>query len=339
MIPTYNCSAFLAKTIESVLAQDPGPEKMQIEVVDDNSTDMDVEALVRRLGKGRIGFYRQPANVGSLRNFETCLNRARGQWIHLLHGDDMVRPGFYKEVETLFNTYPEAGAACTAYTEIDQLGKIINRSQLLAPEPGILKNWLSRIAKAQRVQPAAIVVKRSVYERLGSFFAVQYGEDWEMWVRIAAHYPVAYSPRRLACYRIHDMNISSQSLLSGQSVRDLHQVIALISQHLPQGQRKKHQKLAKKHASKYFAVASDKVYHELHDPEKALALSKSAFRMDRNPVTFFYLVKTRAKIFFHYKYSYFPPETGKENSSHRHFIFPMIVPLHRRTRKKNEESQ
>jgi len=31
-----------------------------------------------------------------------------------------------------------------------------------------------------------MVVKREVYEKLGGFYGVEYGEDWEMWVRIAA---------------------------------------------------------------------------------------------------------------------------------------------------------
>ena len=106
MIPTYNCSRYLIDNLHSVLQQDPGPDHMQIEVVDDFSTDSDVEALVREVGKGRVGFYRQPMNVGSLRNFETCLNRAKGHYIHLLHGDDQVRPGFYSEIEKLFTMFP-----------------------------------------------------------------------------------------------------------------------------------------------------------------------------------------------------------------------------------------
>ncbi len=99
MIPTYNCSHYLIDNIRSVLAQDPGPEHMQIEVVDDFSTDADIESIVLEIGKGRVRYYRQPENVGSLRNFETCINRATGNYIHLLHGDDQVSNGFYAEIE------------------------------------------------------------------------------------------------------------------------------------------------------------------------------------------------------------------------------------------------
>src|SRR5450432_1899209 len=76
MIPTYNCSEYLVETLQAVLAQAPSADMMQIEVVDDCSTDTDVEALVKKIGKGRVGFFRQTENVGSLRNFETCLNRS-----------------------------------------------------------------------------------------------------------------------------------------------------------------------------------------------------------------------------------------------------------------------
>ena len=38
MIPTYNPRAdYLEETLHSVLQQDPGPEQMQIEVIDDGS--------------------------------------------------------------------------------------------------------------------------------------------------------------------------------------------------------------------------------------------------------------------------------------------------------------
>ena len=39
MIPTYDCAKYLPQTLHSVLEQDPGSGQMQIEVVDDASTD------------------------------------------------------------------------------------------------------------------------------------------------------------------------------------------------------------------------------------------------------------------------------------------------------------
>jgi glycosyltransferase involved in cell wall biosynthesis len=72
MIPTYNCAHYLRETLASVLAQDLGPEKMQIEVVDDCSTLDNPAAVVKELGRGRVEFYRQPKNQGYIRSKHAC---------------------------------------------------------------------------------------------------------------------------------------------------------------------------------------------------------------------------------------------------------------------------
>jgi glycosyltransferase involved in cell wall biosynthesis len=301
MIPCYNCSSYLIETLRSVLQQDPGPEMMQIEVVDDCSTDTNVEALVDYIGKGRVKYYRQPVNVGSLRNFETCLNRSTGHYVHMLHGDDLVRSGFYAEIQDVFSRFPEAGAAFTGYTYInEQNTELYNNNQLLF-EPAILKNWLLEIGRAQHVQPPAMVVKRSVYEELGGFFAVHYGEDWEMWVRIAAHFPVAHSPKRLALYRVHENNITSRSFVSGQSIKDAMTVINIIQQYFPKSEKRRMYRLAKKHFAHYFSYTSDKIYHEYFRPDMALIQAKRAMKMHFSYTTLYYYIKILGKITIGYK--------------------------------------
>lgn len=227
MIPAYNCGRYLEETLRSVLMQDPGPSEMQIEVSDDASTDVDVRQLVGDIGGGRIAYYRQPENRGSLRNFETCLVRSRGHFIHLLHGDDRLREGFYEKMGGLLKNCPDAAAAFCRYISFDEETGDTLVSDEEQPEPGILDNWLERLGRKQRIQTPAMVVRRTVYERLGSFYAVHYGEDWEMWLRIAAHYHTAYHPQILAEYRKHAASISGQYIRTGQNIRDLRTVMEI----------------------------------------------------------------------------------------------------------------
>jgi glycosyltransferase involved in cell wall biosynthesis len=235
MIPTYNCANYLRETLASVLSQDPGPDVMQIQVVDDCSTQDDPEAVVQELGKGRVAFYRQPENVGYIRNFETCLQRSQGQLVHLLHGDDCIRPGFYQKMQILFERYPKIGSAFCRQIVMDDGGHWQRFSPLEQEESGILSNWLERIAAYHSIQTPGVVVRREVYEQLGGFDRrlLSCGEDWEMWVRIAAHYPVAYEVEPLALYRDRSNSLTKRSVQTGQNIRDVRQATEIISSYLP----------------------------------------------------------------------------------------------------------
>ena len=59
LIPTYNCAIFLKEALQSVLSQDPGPQKMEIIIIDDCSSKDDPEQVVNELGKDRMQFVRQ----------------------------------------------------------------------------------------------------------------------------------------------------------------------------------------------------------------------------------------------------------------------------------------
>lgn len=247
MIPAYNCSDYLLETILSVLQQDLGVEIMQIEVVDDCSTDSNVEELVRNVGNGRVSYYRQKVNVGSLRNFETCINRSRGYYVHLLHGDDRVKNGYYAAISSLFERFPEAGAAFCSWDHINSNGAYSHYSRQEADEPCILENWLYKLAEYPRLQYVAITVKREIYETLGSFYLANYGEDWEMWARIAKNYPTAYTPKILAEYREHTNSITWRSYQNGQNIKDIAKVTAAIASYLPKADQQKKLIIARKH--------------------------------------------------------------------------------------------
>lgn len=294
MIPVYNCAAFLPGTLKSVLQQ--ATNEMQIEVVDDASTDADINTLVATIGAGRISYFRQPQNVGSLKNFETCLNRARGYYIHLLHGDDKVRDGYYKKMDTLFERYPDAGAAFCRYAYINEHNKILQHPPLEEAEDGLLKAWLLRIAARQRIQYCAISVKRDVYETLGGFYGVSYGEDWEMWVRLAATYPVAYTPEVLAEYRRHESSISGQAFLSGQNLRDLQWVIQQIQKYLPEKDRKKAKEEACRYYAHYAASTANRLWQGARNKQGALSQMQEALRLHGDLKLYWRLAKLYARM-------------------------------------------
>lgn len=235
IVPTHRRNHFLPQTLGSILAQDPGPERMQIEVMDDDPNS-DTRALVRELGRDRIGYTRQPRNVGLFRNANDGIRRARGEWLHILHDDDWTLPGFYAVLEEALaqprDRFP--GAALTTIVVCDEEGRQRVTLPAERADPGLLDDWLVKTATTARVQPPAMVVRRDVYETLGGYHpGLPIAGDWEMFQRIAAHYDWWYEPRATACYREHSVSITGDTKASGRNVSDARAVIEFAQNYLP----------------------------------------------------------------------------------------------------------
>jgi glycosyltransferase involved in cell wall biosynthesis len=296
MIPVYNCAPFLKETLESVLSQNYTQAQMQIEVVDDCSTDVNVEELVAQLGKGRITYFRQPENVGSLRNFQTCIERSRGYLIHILHGDDKVRDGFYRRFEILFKNHQQIGAAFCRYAYINEEGTVMYSHEQEMEKEGVLSNWLARLGERQRIQYCSIVVKRAVYENLGSFYGVEYGEDWEMWVRVASQYSMGYIPDVLAEYRKHFSSISGRSFLTGKNMRELATVMHKIQEYLPEPKRQEIISNSKKFYAHYALRVANDIWCKLKNKQGASAQAKAAWEMNPDLPLLYKIIKLYTRM-------------------------------------------
>lgn len=299
MIPVYNSATFLKEALQSVLAQDPGEDVMQIQVVDDCSTDADIRQIVEDMGRGRVEYFRQSQNMGSVRNFETCLNHSRGKLVHLLHADDKVKPGFYTKLASLLDRFPQAGAAFCNYEYIDSEGKVLYYNTIESREDRLFNDHLFSMAERCHVQYVSIAVKREVYEKTGGFFGVIYGEDWEMWARIAKDYSFAYTPETLAEYRIHDTNISTASFKTGQNIRDISKVIDQIGTYLPARVRKNITRKARRHYARYLLSTSEFIWHVSRDKKTVLAQVSGALKMYKDAFMLMKAAKVYAKVWLH----------------------------------------
>jgi glycosyltransferase involved in cell wall biosynthesis len=234
MIPTFDCADYLRRTLAGVLAEDPGPAEMQIEVVDDHSTRDDPAAVVRTLGGDRVAFHRQPRNVGAIANFNTCLVRARGRWVHVLHGDDLVVPGFYAAMREAAERRPDLGAAFCRCSVVDEEDRELELYDLEREGSGPLDGFIERLGVWARIQTPTIVVRRAVYEDLGGFDPrLVHAADWEMWQRVAVHYPLWYEARSLARYRKHSASDTSRLVRTGANIADIRRAIEVVQGYLP----------------------------------------------------------------------------------------------------------
>lgn len=231
MVPTYRPrEKYLRQTLESVLRQDPGPEQMQIEVVDDGSQDVDVAALVKSIAGERIAFSRTPGNLGLAGCWNTCLERSRGQWVHILHQDDYVLPGFYQRLEEASRAHPEVSLIAARSFFVDEEGVIWHVSERVRNlENGgkVVDDFFCGCP----LQCPGVAVRRAFYEANGGYNPqFVYTLDMEMWTRIISLGGGCVIPEPLACYRSSNGNESSRLARTADDLRDFENLNRLFAE-------------------------------------------------------------------------------------------------------------
>ena len=204
MIPTYRPGRYLLETLRSLSqARQTYGRPMQVQIVDDASPECDVAQMIAGWGFLDVEVHRRDVNGGLAECWNTCIARARGEWLHILHQDDLVSPDYYSRMEELVSCHPDVGMAfCRNYVLIRENLVVCD---LIQEHDSIIENWLQRISAGQLLQCPAACVRRSVYDQVGGFdSSLRFIVDWEMWIRIAASFKVAYVSEPLVTYRVHE---------------------------------------------------------------------------------------------------------------------------------------
>ena len=221
MIPTFNRTTYLVRTLESVLAQDPGRDEMQIEVVDNCSTTDDPEPIVRAVGGDRVIFTRNPQNLGSMRNFNRCIERARGHLVNILHSDDWVEPTFYIVLGELAARHPNCAFLASRGFIVDEEEIITGVSRRVKWMEAPTRDVTPMLGPDNFFLPAGVVIRRALYEQCGGFIPeLVYTGDWEMWVRAVHCGGGVVHPQPLANWRTSTAHQTGRLARLGENARD-----------------------------------------------------------------------------------------------------------------------
>lgn len=206
MIPVYEVGQekWLRDCIESILVQDRGEDWAEIIVVDDGSKNPLGKDIAQSYGP-RVKYHCNSPNLGLLPNHNNCLNIARGAFIHFVHQDDRIEPGFYDAVLAPMLARADLVASYSSWRYIDQDGEYAGLWPIENTKAGVHTNLLQRLGFTTCMMFPSIIVRRTAYEKLGGF-SPSFGFlfDTDMWARLAALGPVWSEPKPLACYRSHD---------------------------------------------------------------------------------------------------------------------------------------
>src|SRR3989338_4716382 len=201
-VACYNYGRFLEKCLGSILAQTRPAD--EILMIDDCSED-NTRAVAKKF-RGKIRYVRNPKNLGSSKTFNLGPKLAKGDYILALSADDWLAPAMLAKEAAVLDNHPEIGLVyAQAYNFID--GKI----SLNVAKPAGSKSYIGRqndfellLTQGCFITAQTPLVRKSIYRKLGSWDTnLRFCQDYEMFTRIAKHYPLAYIDQPLAYYRIH----------------------------------------------------------------------------------------------------------------------------------------
>lgn len=235
IVPLYERRTYLKQCLESVLDQDPGPEEMEILVIDDASPS-DLRGLVEGLGRGRVRYVRNATNLGLYPSTNAALRKSRGRWVHILHDDDWVMPAFYSTMKKGIETAPASvGAAFCMYVSWNE-----QDSTTWSPPPfragaGTMpRDFLLRLSVQNPLNLPAAVYRRKAFENVGLFREdLPFTADWEWYVRSALQYQWHYQPEVLARYRVHANSQTLDLTRTGQTASNVRRTLEIFAHYLP----------------------------------------------------------------------------------------------------------
>jgi glycosyltransferase involved in cell wall biosynthesis len=202
VIPTHNRLNLLAATIGSVLQQ--VGVSLEVVVVDDGSTDgtgpwLDqIAAEDRRI---KVVHHQQPQFMSAARN--AGIARASARWVAFCDDDDLWAPD---KLVAQLRALDSAAArwACTGVIVVNERLEIVGHHH--AKGGDVLSGLLE-----ENLIPSgsSVIADLRLVEQLGGFDPSLHGsEDWDFWIRLAQHSPLAPVDRPLIAYRLGTASMS-----------------------------------------------------------------------------------------------------------------------------------
>jgi len=219
IIPTYNSERFIANSVVSALNQTY--PNIEILIIDDGSTDK-TETVIQKLPDS-IRYIKQ-VNSGPSSARNHGIMQSNGEYIAFLDVDDEWMPSKIDKQVSLFESNQNLSITATSYIRCDADLLPIETTALNIPskEKGIIP--FRMLLEKNQLLTSSIMTKKNILDRCGFFDEeIQFGEDWDLWVRIAQLGEIGYIHTPLCKYRVHGAGLTGK--LDDKNMQDWLKVI------------------------------------------------------------------------------------------------------------------
>lgn len=203
IMPLYNKASYVAKAIESVLAQTF--RDFELVIVDDGSQDGSAEVASKAIEDSWNCRLIQQENTGVSLARNKGVAASQGDFLCFLDADDWWEPTFLEEMDQLVANFPEAGIYGANYTIVNET-RHKTRVASVGVESGFEQGYINycQVYAKTMYMPlwtGAVCVPRRVFDEMQGFpEGIKLGEDFLLWIRIALKCKVAFLNKPLAYY-------------------------------------------------------------------------------------------------------------------------------------------
>lgn len=206
VVPTYNNAAYVAATLDSILGQTF--TDFELVVADHSSQDGTLEIVSGYLSDSRVRVIRTEPGGGAERNWNRVTDQARGEYVKLVCGDDLIYPTCVAKQVSAMQNHDCATLVASRRDIIDANGHVLIASRGLAGMDGEVQGTAA-IRQAVRAggnilgEPACVLLRREVIARVGGWSAADpYLIDMDMYVKALGLGSLVAIPTALAAFRV-----------------------------------------------------------------------------------------------------------------------------------------
>lgn len=213
VIPSYNGGRFIGQAILSVLQQYRRPD--EILVCDDNSTDNTLEVCARY--KDHLSICINPDGPSGFVNaWNRAIARTKGEYISILHQDDLLDPKFIQRGMAALERDPGVRHLFSTCRYIDDKGRTISLSyspdrmdagEVRLTGPEYLRSY-QRQGQPHIHRCPGVITHRSIFEQCSYEPSAGHIADDDFFYRVGMFTDVIGILTPLAAFRVHDWSVT-----------------------------------------------------------------------------------------------------------------------------------